>query len=123
MIQKFPDGKLIIETTIPDYDSLLTYMGFAVGSALRIGNKLLARDMIALLNRMNMGNPDFIQYNLDTYYEDIQKRWGLIQERLDLTLKQESQENHEQESRENQKSRENQEDDSNGIDGTTGRAS
>jgi hypothetical protein len=74
-IQKFPDGKLIIETTIPDYDFLLMYLGVAVEHLRTSGHRNMAKAVISLLNRINMGNPEWQPYNLEHYERNLKVKY------------------------------------------------
>jgi hypothetical protein len=60
--QKPYDGDVTITMTSYDWDALLLTLGYASGSAMKNGDRELLYQQIALLNRLNVGNPNYTPY-------------------------------------------------------------
>lgn len=73
-LQKFPDGKVVIETNTCDYDYVLMFMGIALDQLLENHQRGMARNLIALLNRINMGNTEWHPFNLEHYEERVNQK-------------------------------------------------
>ena len=60
------NGNVILTMSGEDYSSLLIYLGFAFGGAIAKGKDcpLNTDRMLALLNRLNEGNPSYRPYEL-----------------------------------------------------------
>ena len=55
----------VVLTMVPsDWCELLLAMGYAIGTARRIGDQQLHDRMLALVNRLNVGNPNFTPYTV-----------------------------------------------------------
>jgi hypothetical protein len=57
-------GNVAITMTRDDYDSLLLALGRATGCCSRDGDRAGAYRLVALINRLNAGNPHYRPYNL-----------------------------------------------------------
>lgn len=54
-----------ITLTNEEYDELLIMIGYAAGSAGKMGNMELRNNFLRLLNRINEGNPNWTPYEVE----------------------------------------------------------
>jgi hypothetical protein len=56
------DGQVVLTMSRPDYELLLLWLGMATGGILKDGDN--ADGIIAFLNRLNEGNPNYTPYEV-----------------------------------------------------------
>lgn len=56
--------EIVIRLSVDDWNGLLNMMGVAVGASIRQDDRDTAYRFIALINRMNKGNPNFRPYEI-----------------------------------------------------------
>jgi hypothetical protein len=62
---RFKDnGDAEITLSRDDYNSLIFALGYAMGAAMKENETKMANSFIALVNRINEGNPDYIPYKV-----------------------------------------------------------
>jgi hypothetical protein len=59
---KETDGAVVLTMTPGDWSALLLTMGYATASATRNDDRELRDSMLALMNRLIVGNPQFTPY-------------------------------------------------------------
>jgi hypothetical protein len=59
-----PAGNVVITMTVDDWQVWLFYLGFAIGSAQQDGDRITARKLVELANRVNAGNPHYRPYQV-----------------------------------------------------------
>jgi hypothetical protein len=62
MYSESPDGEVLIKLKHTDYESLLIFLGYALGQAVKDGEPQLADQMLQLANTINDGNPQWRRY-------------------------------------------------------------
>jgi hypothetical protein len=60
------NGQVILTMSREDYERLLMVMGMGMGAALMGRGGLPPRVIIPLLNRLNLGNPHYTPYKLES---------------------------------------------------------
>ena len=58
------DGSVVLTMTQDDWAQLLLTIGYAIGATGQNGNSRLHGRMLALVNRLNIGNPHFTPYKV-----------------------------------------------------------
>jgi hypothetical protein len=59
------DGNVVLTMTQDDWSNLLLTLGYATGAARR-GNDVMYQSFLDLVNRLNVGNPRFTPYAVET---------------------------------------------------------
>jgi len=62
MYTETSDGKVLLTLSHGDYSELLLALGYALGSAVKINEKPMAKSFLRLANTINDGNPDWQPY-------------------------------------------------------------
>lgn len=57
-------GRVVIDISDEEFDSLTLALGMATGWALRIGNKSASDSWLRLVNSVNVGNSNFTPYEV-----------------------------------------------------------
>jgi len=59
------DGSVVLTMTPDDWTALLMTLGYAAGAAAKGGRQQMRREILKLVNRLNLGNPHFTPYEVE----------------------------------------------------------
>lgn len=75
---ELPNGDVNISMTSDDWQNLLFTLGYAGGAAMKEKDRVLLYQQMALLNRLNVGNPHFTPYEIPNEATDANGRvWDM----------------------------------------------